>query len=163
MALLSQAVVSSPDSSAQNTTSSYGLFAWIYGIGLGGYHYALKMFVYQRVRPRNFARAWSFVQAAQALPLACGIPLAGKPIKSETPVAHHNERTKYEVDDEKEAGCILTPLSSCDSSRGEWGWLARFSLHDFEKKEKRYLQNFFTSIFPIHLYMYFVSSDKIEV
>ena len=48
------------------------------GFGLGAYHYALKMFVYQRVRARNFARAWSFVQASQALPLVCGIPLAGK-------------------------------------------------------------------------------------
>lgn len=44
---------------------------------MGAYQYALKMFVYQRVRARNFARAWSFVQASQALPLACGIPLAG--------------------------------------------------------------------------------------
>ena len=51
------------------------------GFGLGAYQYALKMFVYHRVRARNFARAWSFVQASQALPLICGIPLAGKPIK----------------------------------------------------------------------------------
>ena len=94
LALLSQAVVSSPHHTApptstlqqqQQSTSSqlhpissnYGLFCWVYGFGIGAYNYALKMFVYQRVRARNFARAWSFVQASQALPLVCGIPLAG--------------------------------------------------------------------------------------
>lgn len=83
LALLSQAVVSTPWSSrptiAQQPTTGghHGLFCWVYGFGLGAYHYALKMFVYQRVRARNFARAWSFVQASQALPLVCGIPLAG--------------------------------------------------------------------------------------
>ena len=80
LALLSQAVVSSPSASSTSsspTSSSFSLFSWIYGFGLGAYHYALKMFVYQRVRARNFARAWSFVQASQAIPLLCGIPLAG--------------------------------------------------------------------------------------
>ncbi|XP_057373897.1 uncharacterized protein LOC130694805 isoform X2 [Daphnia carinata] len=83
LALLSQAVVSTPwysrPSTAQQPTTGghHGLFCWVYGFGLGAYHYALKMFVYQRVRARNFARAWSFVQASQALPLVCGIPLAG--------------------------------------------------------------------------------------
>jgi hypothetical protein len=33
---------------------------------------------WERVRARNFARAWSFVQASQALPLVCGIPFTGK-------------------------------------------------------------------------------------
>ena len=61
------------------SSSSYGLFSWIYGFGLGAYHYALKMFVYQRVRARNFARAWSFVQASQGIPIVIGIPLAGIP------------------------------------------------------------------------------------
>ena len=93
LALLSQAAVSSPGISiasasastssgsaanATSTSNSFGLFSWVYGLGLGAYHYSLKMFVYQRVRARNFARAWSFVQAAQSLPMICGIPLAGK-------------------------------------------------------------------------------------
>ena len=88
LALLSQAVMVSPLSSSspsqpvpshgdQTSSSNCGLFSWIYGFGLGAYHYALKMFVYQRVRARNFTRAWSFVQASQAIPLLCGIPLAG--------------------------------------------------------------------------------------
>lgn len=34
------------------------------------------MYTYERVRARNFARAWSFVQCSQALPVAVGVPLA---------------------------------------------------------------------------------------
>jgi hypothetical protein len=41
------------------------------GIFLGGYHYSLKMFTFEKVRARNFARAWGFV------PTALGIPFAG--------------------------------------------------------------------------------------
>lgn len=47
------------------------------GIFCGGYHYALKVYIYERVRARNFARAWSYVQAAQAIPILFGVPLAG--------------------------------------------------------------------------------------
>lgn len=35
------------------------------GIFLGGYHYSLKMFTFEKVRARNFARAWGFVQFSQ--------------------------------------------------------------------------------------------------
>ncbi|CAG9801706.1 unnamed protein product [Chironomus riparius] len=56
---------------------AYLLFVWIYGIFLGGYHYSLKMFTFEKVRARNFARAWGFVQFSQALPIALGVPLAG--------------------------------------------------------------------------------------
>ena len=38
---------------------------WCLGIGVGGYHYSLKMYVFEKVRARNFARAWGFVQASQ--------------------------------------------------------------------------------------------------
>ncbi|XP_070508264.1 monocarboxylate transporter 2-like isoform X3 [Chironomus tepperi] len=56
---------------------AYLLFVWIYGIFLGGYHYSLKMFTFEKVRARNFARAWGFVQFSQALPIALGVPFAG--------------------------------------------------------------------------------------
>ncbi|CRL04860.1 CLUMA_CG017913, isoform A [Clunio marinus] len=56
---------------------AYLLFVWIYGIFVGGYHYSLKMFTFEKVRARNFARAWGFVQFSQALPIAFGVPLAG--------------------------------------------------------------------------------------
>ena len=44
---------------------------------MGGYSYSLKMYVYQKVRARNFAKAWGYVQCSQALPNMFGIPLAG--------------------------------------------------------------------------------------
>ena len=37
----------------------------VYGISAGGYQYSLKMFVFEKVRARNFARAWGFLQASQ--------------------------------------------------------------------------------------------------
>lgn len=55
----------------------YTMFVWIYGIFCGGYHYSLKMYTYERVRARNFARTWGFVQFSQSLPIAVGIPIAG--------------------------------------------------------------------------------------
>ncbi|KAG5684299.1 hypothetical protein PVAND_013534 [Polypedilum vanderplanki] len=56
---------------------AYLLFVWIYGLFLGGYHYSLKMFTFEKVRARNFARAWGFVQFSQSLPIIFGIPIAG--------------------------------------------------------------------------------------
>ncbi|KAJ2951078.1 hypothetical protein O0L34_g5458 [Tuta absoluta] len=55
----------------------YVMFAWVYGIFCGGYHYSLKMYTYERVRSRNFARTWGFVQCSQAVPIAIGVPLSG--------------------------------------------------------------------------------------
>jgi len=62
------------------TVQSYNghvIFVWLYGISVAGYHYSLKMFVYQKVRARNFSRAWGFIQCSQSLPTMFGIPLAG--------------------------------------------------------------------------------------
>lgn len=35
------------------------------------------MYTYERVRARNFARAWSFVQCAQSFPILLGVPFTG--------------------------------------------------------------------------------------
>lgn len=56
----------------------YVMFAWVYGMFCGGYHYSLKMYTYERVRARNFARTWGFVQCSQAIPIALGVPIAGE-------------------------------------------------------------------------------------
>ncbi|CAH1115654.1 unnamed protein product [Psylliodes chrysocephalus] len=56
---------------------AYVMFAWIYGIFCGGYHYSLKMYTYERVRARNFARTWGFVQFSQAIPIVIGVPFSG--------------------------------------------------------------------------------------
>ncbi|KAL0117220.1 hypothetical protein PUN28_010218 [Cardiocondyla obscurior] len=61
----------------QGSYHGYVMFAWIYGIFCGGYHYSLKMYTYERVRARNFARTWGFVQCSQAIPIAIGVPISG--------------------------------------------------------------------------------------
>ncbi|QQP50299.1 Monocarboxylate transporter 10like, partial [Caligus rogercresseyi] len=53
----------------------YVFFVWTYGISLGAYNYALKMYIYEKVRARNFARAWGFTQFAMAVPNLIGVPL----------------------------------------------------------------------------------------
>ena len=53
-----------------------GQWPWIAGIFIGSYHYSLKMFVFKKVRARNFARAWSLVQASQSLSVLCGVTIA---------------------------------------------------------------------------------------
>lgn len=52
-------------------------FSWIYGIGLGGYHYTLKVMTYEKFRARVFPRAWSFVQSVQGAALLFGVPVTG--------------------------------------------------------------------------------------
>jgi hypothetical protein len=59
----------------------YVLFVWIYGVFCGGYHYSLKMFTFEKVRARNFPRAWGFVQCSQAIPVAIGVPFSGRHYK----------------------------------------------------------------------------------
>ena len=56
----------------------YVTFVWVYGIFIGGYSYTLKMYVYQKVRARNFPWAWGYIQCSQALPNMFGIPLTGR-------------------------------------------------------------------------------------
>lgn len=36
----------------------YVLFAWMYGLCLGGYLYSMKMLTMERVRGRHFTRVW---------------------------------------------------------------------------------------------------------
>ncbi|XP_065225888.1 monocarboxylate transporter 10 isoform X3 [Planococcus citri] len=61
----------------QGNRQGYMLFVWIYGIFCGGYNYSLKMYTYERVRARNFARTWGFVQCSQSIPIVVGVPLSG--------------------------------------------------------------------------------------
>ena len=55
----------------------YVMFASVYGLFLGGYFYSLKMFVFEKVRARNFARAWGILQMSQSIPVFLGVPIAG--------------------------------------------------------------------------------------
>jgi len=58
--------------------NGYTLFAWMYGYCLGGFQYALPILVLERLRAKNFARAWSFVEGIRFLPVLLGVPIAGK-------------------------------------------------------------------------------------
>jgi hypothetical protein len=65
-----------------NVTEFGGIvtFSWAYGVGLGGYHYTLKVYTYDKIRARVFPRAWSFVQCVQGAALFLGIPIVGNMI-----------------------------------------------------------------------------------
>ena len=56
----------------------YVLFVWIYGFFYGGYSYSIKMFILEKVRARNFNRAWSFLQASMAMPVFVGMPITSE-------------------------------------------------------------------------------------
>ncbi|XP_013774627.1 monocarboxylate transporter 10-like [Limulus polyphemus] len=60
---------------AVNEYNGYVLFVFVYGIFSGGYHYSLKMYLYEKVRPRNFDRSWSYLQCSQSIPVLLGIPV----------------------------------------------------------------------------------------
>ncbi|XP_049948306.1 monocarboxylate transporter 12-like [Schistocerca serialis cubense] len=55
----------------------YVLIVWLYGVCLGGFVYSFKVFAMECVRSRYFARAWGFVQGAEAVPLLVGVPVTG--------------------------------------------------------------------------------------
>ena len=76
--------------------SGYVIFAWIYGIFNGGFHYSLKMYVYEKVRARNFARAWSFTQMAMGMALVFGIPIVAL-------ISRHDSNLGYYVS----ASCVV--------------------------------------------------------
>lgn len=69
----------------------------MYATFLGAFFYISKMLVYERVRARFFARAWSFVSWAQSLPSLLGIPV----------VAYLNTRPEFDG----KSGLLLTALS----------------------------------------------------
>lgn len=51
------------------------ILAWIYGFGLGGYRYMLKMFALERIRAKHFTKAWGFIRGSEALPVIFGVTL----------------------------------------------------------------------------------------
>lgn len=55
----------------KNSFLEYSLI-WTLGFFCGGYHYALKMLTFQKVRSRNFNRAWGYIQFSQSIPVFLG-------------------------------------------------------------------------------------------
>lgn len=66
---LSVMVLKDEDNSLMNMFFSSGFFC-------GGYHYALRMYIFERVRARNFSQSWSFVQFSQSIPIVLGVTIA---------------------------------------------------------------------------------------
>jgi hypothetical protein len=62
---------------ALDNYSGYLLFVWIYGFFYRGYQYSLKMFIYEKVRAKNFNRAWGYVQFCQSIPIMVRVPISG--------------------------------------------------------------------------------------
>ena len=56
----------------------YVVFVWCFGVFSGGFMYSLKMYIYEKVRARNFSRAWGFAQFSMALPTLFGVTISGK-------------------------------------------------------------------------------------
>ena len=48
-------------------------WVWLFSLFSGAYTYALKVFVLQKVRARNFALAWSLVQMSQSVSVLTGV------------------------------------------------------------------------------------------
>jgi len=51
----------------------YFLFAWMYGVFLGGFELTLKIYTFDKLRVRQFTRGWGFVQGIKALPYLFGV------------------------------------------------------------------------------------------
>ena len=58
--------------------NGYVMFVWVYGVFVGGYSYSVKLYLYEKVRARNFARAWGFAQFAMAFSNLVGVPATGE-------------------------------------------------------------------------------------
>ena len=53
----------------------YLMFVWMYGLFVGGMEVALKVYCYERLRIKQNARGWGFIQGARALPTLIGLPI----------------------------------------------------------------------------------------
>ena len=66
--------------------SSTPHWVWMSGISSGAYSYALKVFVFKKVRARNFARAWSLLQLSQSVSVLAGVSLSAYLSPAKAPV-----------------------------------------------------------------------------
>ena len=58
-------------------TLSRNLFAGIFGFGAGGFHYSIKMHLFEMTKSRHFALVWSCLRGVQALAVAAGVTVFG--------------------------------------------------------------------------------------
>ncbi|XP_039950949.1 uncharacterized protein LOC120768357 [Bactrocera tryoni] len=51
------------------------ILGWMYGIGFGGFRYAFKILTLDRVKVKQFSKAWGLIKGAESLPVLISIPL----------------------------------------------------------------------------------------
>ena len=56
----------------------YVLSIIVYGLSLGSFLYASKMFLYNSVKAKDFAHVWSMVMASQSMSALAGIMITGR-------------------------------------------------------------------------------------
>lgn len=57
-------------------TGMHQKFPFSVGFFCGGYQYSMRVYIFERVRARNFAQTWSFVQFSQGIPIVLGVSFA---------------------------------------------------------------------------------------
>ena len=53
----------------------YLMFVWMYGFFIGGFEVALKVYVYERLKIKQFSRGFAYIQSIKALPYLIGFPI----------------------------------------------------------------------------------------
>ncbi|XP_036328523.1 uncharacterized protein LOC118740892 [Rhagoletis pomonella] len=51
------------------------ILGWMYGIGFGGFRYAFKILALDRIKVKQFSKAWSLLKGAESIPVLISIPL----------------------------------------------------------------------------------------
>ncbi|EDW64667.2 uncharacterized protein Dvir_GJ21180 [Drosophila virilis] len=51
------------------------ILSWLYGIGLGGFQYSLKILALERIKLKHFSKAWGFIRGVQSVPVLISVPL----------------------------------------------------------------------------------------
>ncbi|XP_012159721.1 uncharacterized protein LOC101455298 [Ceratitis capitata] len=51
------------------------ILGWMYGIGFGGFRYAFKILALDRVKVKQFSKAWGLLKGAESIPVLISIPL----------------------------------------------------------------------------------------
>ncbi|XP_017110676.1 uncharacterized protein LOC108134747 [Drosophila elegans] len=51
------------------------ILSWLYGIGLGGFQYSLKILALERIKLKHFSKAWGFIRGVESVPVLISVPL----------------------------------------------------------------------------------------
>ncbi|XP_067624694.1 uncharacterized protein [Eurosta solidaginis] len=51
------------------------ILGWMYGIGFGGFRYAFKVLALDRIKVKQFSKAWGLIKGVESIPVLISIPL----------------------------------------------------------------------------------------